>query len=73
MLNVPDIQTDKLILSDILQAFQPIKIPDCLFSGIQVIPSGSTDYLYCGAYIFLEGLLDIGWYVTFLFCFLESV
>ncbi|KAM7511790.1 hypothetical protein LguiB_010665 [Lonicera macranthoides] len=59
ILNVPDIQMDKSILSDILQAFQPIKIPDCLFSVIQVIPSGSTDYLYCGAYIFLEGLLDI--------------
>ncbi|THG11025.1 hypothetical protein TEA_023356 [Camellia sinensis var. sinensis] len=59
MLNLPDIQAEKSVLSDLLEAFQPTKIPDSIFSGMQVIPSpGNIDYLYCGAYSFLEGVLE---------------
>ncbi|KAK9285230.1 hypothetical protein L1049_024418 [Liquidambar formosana] len=59
ILNLPDIQTEKSVLSDLLEAFQPIRIPDCIFSGIQPIPSpGSIEYLYCGAFSFVEDILD---------------
>ncbi|XP_057476207.1 uncharacterized protein LOC130764144 isoform X1 [Actinidia eriantha] len=59
MLNLPDIQAEKLILSDLLEAFQPNKIPDCFFSGMQEIHSpGNIEYLYCGAYSFLEEVLE---------------
>ncbi|KAA8544885.1 hypothetical protein F0562_019717 [Nyssa sinensis] len=60
MLNLPDIQMEKLVLSDLLEAFQPAKILDCFFSCMQLIPSlGNIDYLYCGVYSFLEEVLDI--------------
>ncbi|KAK2983061.1 hypothetical protein RJ640_006448, partial [Escallonia rubra] len=60
MLNLPDVQTETMVLTDLLEAFQPSKIPDCIFSGIHPIPSaGSIDYLYCGAYFYLEGVLDV--------------
>ncbi|XP_043702238.1 Fanconi anemia group D2 protein homolog isoform X2 [Telopea speciosissima] len=59
ILNLPDIQTEKAVLSDLLGAFQPVEVPDCLLSSIQPIPSpGNIDYLYCGAYSFLEDVLD---------------
>lgn len=61
MLNLPDILMEKLVLSDLLESFQPIKVPDGIFSGMQLIPSsGSIDYLYLGAYSFLEEALDVG-------------
>lgn len=60
MLNLPDILMEKLVLSDLLESFQPIKVPDGIFSGMQLIPSsGSIDYLYLGAYSFLEEALDV--------------
>lgn len=59
MLYLSAIQEEKSCLSDLLEAFQPSKIPDCIFSGMQSIPSpGNVDYLYCGAYSFLEGVLE---------------
>ncbi|XP_042478961.1 Fanconi anemia group D2 protein homolog isoform X2 [Macadamia integrifolia] len=59
ILNLPDIQTDKAVLSDLLGAFQPVKVRYSLLSSIQPIPSpGNIDYLYCGAYSFLEDILE---------------
>ncbi|KAJ4980681.1 hypothetical protein NE237_031518 [Protea cynaroides] len=59
ILNLPDIQTDKAVLSDLLGAFQPVKVPNSLLSSIQPIPSpGNIDYQYCGAYSFFEDVLD---------------
>ncbi|GFP99763.1 fanconi anemia group d2 protein homolog [Phtheirospermum japonicum] len=60
MLHLPDLLKEKTILSDLLQAFQPMEIPDCFFQGLQLIPSpGNMDYLYCGAYIFLGSVFDV--------------
>ncbi|CAL1385748.1 unnamed protein product [Linum trigynum] len=60
MINLPDIQMDKSILSDLLQAFQPDNIPSSVSSGIQPIPSpGTTEYLYLGAFSFVENVMDI--------------
>ncbi|KAF6167507.1 hypothetical protein GIB67_031708 [Kingdonia uniflora] len=58
MFILPDIQT---VLSDLLEAFQPMRIPDNLFSGIELpIPlPGNIDYLYCGAFSFLASVFDI--------------
>ncbi|KAF9592495.1 hypothetical protein IFM89_015066 [Coptis chinensis] len=59
MLNLPDIKMNTPVLLDLLNTFQPIRIPDSLFSGIQPIPSpGNIDYMYCGIFSFLEGVLD---------------
>ncbi|KAK6140442.1 hypothetical protein DH2020_025826 [Rehmannia glutinosa] len=61
MLNLPDLLKEKTILSDLLQAFQPVEISDCFFQGLQLIPSpGNVDYLYSGAYIFLGNVFDVG-------------
>lgn len=61
MLNLPDILTEKMLLSDLLESLQPLKVPDCTFSGMNMIPtSGSIDYLYIGAYSFLAEALDVG-------------
>ncbi|KAL7120198.1 hypothetical protein ACP275_02G108500 [Erythranthe tilingii] len=59
MLNLTDVLKEKEILSDILQAFQPMEISGCFFQGMQLIPSpGNMDYLYSGAYIFLVTVFD---------------
>lgn len=61
MLNLPEAQKDKSVLSDLLQSFQPIEIPASVISDIQPIPlPGTIDYLYLGAFSFLEGVLNIG-------------
>ncbi|XP_058097444.1 uncharacterized protein LOC131242659 isoform X2 [Magnolia sinica] len=61
MANLPDLcsQMNLPILMDLLVAFQPGRIPDDIFKGIQPSPlPGNTDYLYCAAYSFLEDVLD---------------
>ncbi|KAF5195581.1 Fanconi anemia group d2 protein, partial [Thalictrum thalictroides] len=59
MLNLPDIKMNMPVLSYLLKAFQPMSLPDSVFTGIQPIPSpGNMDYLYCGAFSFMEGVLD---------------
>ncbi|XP_048327057.2 uncharacterized protein LOC107405260 isoform X1 [Ziziphus jujuba] len=59
IINLPDIQMDKAILSYLLEAFQPINIPDDIFSGMQLnLSPGTIEYLYFGAYLFVEGVLD---------------
>lgn len=66
MLNLPDILTEKLLLSDLLESLQPLKVPDCTFSGMNMIPTpGSIDYLYIGAYTFLAEALDVGMLYTY--------
>ncbi|KAL1536039.1 Fanconi anemia group D2 protein isoform X3 [Salvia divinorum] len=60
MLNLPDFLKENATLLDLLKAFQPTEISECLFQGMQLIPSpGSMDYLYSGAYIFLESVFDV--------------
>ncbi|KAK4833935.1 hypothetical protein QYF36_013666 [Acer negundo] len=67
MLNLPDIQMHKTFLLDLLQSFQPIKIPDSIISSIQPIPlPGTREYFYLGAFIFLEGVLSIACSVSFM-------
>ncbi|KAL0364789.1 UNVERIFIED_CONTAM: hypothetical protein Sangu_0576500 [Sesamum angustifolium] len=59
MLNLPDLLKEKTILSDLLQAFQPLEMSGCFFQEMQLIPSpGNMDYLYSGAYICLGGVFD---------------
>lgn len=60
MLSLPDIHMNLSVLSNLLEAFQPVKISDSIFSNAQEIPSpGNLEYLYCGSYSFLEEVLDI--------------
>ncbi|KAL5739450.1 hypothetical protein ACOSQ2_028630 [Xanthoceras sorbifolium] len=67
MLNIPDIQMNKTVLSDLLQSFQPIKIPDSIISSIQPIPlPGTIEYFYLGAFSFLEGVLNIACSFSFM-------
>lgn len=66
MLNLPDILTEKMLLSNLLESLQPLKIQDCTFLGMNLIPSpGSIDYLYIGAYSFLAEALDVGMLFTY--------
>lgn len=66
MLNLPDLLKENSTLLDLLKAFQPTEISECLFQGIQLIPSpGSIDYLYSGAYFFLESVFDVGKFYSF--------
>ncbi|GMY31923.1 Fanconi anemia group D2 protein homolog isoform X1 [Fagus crenata] len=59
MLNLPAIQREKPVLSDLLEAFQPNKIPDSVLSDIQpnIFP-GTVEYLYLGAYSYIESVLN---------------
>ncbi|KAG6393159.1 hypothetical protein SASPL_147394 [Salvia splendens] len=60
MLNLPDLLKENSTLLDLLKAFQPTEISEGLFQGMQLIPSpGSMDYLYSGAYFFLESVFDV--------------
>ncbi|XP_021624026.1 Fanconi anemia group D2 protein homolog isoform X3 [Manihot esculenta] len=59
MLNLPEVQGEKTILSDLLEAFQPSKISEIVFSDIQPRPlPGTMEYLYLGAASFLEDVLS---------------
>lgn len=66
MLNLPDLLKENTVLPNLLKAFQPTEISDCFFQGMQLIPSlESMDYLYSGAYNFLEGVFDVGMFSSF--------
>ncbi|KAK4379101.1 hypothetical protein RND71_000963 [Anisodus tanguticus] len=66
MLNIPDVQRDRSVLSDLLEAFQPISITDCFFQGMQLIPSpGDIGYLYAGAFSFVRDVFDAACAVSF--------
>lgn len=61
MLNLPDVQRGKLVLSDLLEAFQPSKALDASASDVQPCPSpGTLEYSYLGACSFVESVLDAG-------------
>ncbi|PHT41056.1 hypothetical protein CQW23_19910 [Capsicum baccatum] len=65
-LNIPDVQRDRSVLSDLLEAFKPISISDCFFKGMQLIPSpGDMAYLYAGAYSFVGNIFDAACAVSF--------
>ncbi|KAK6916860.1 Fanconi anemia protein FANCD2 [Dillenia turbinata] len=67
ILNFPGIHSETVVLVDLLKAFQPPKVLDSLFSGLEPIPlPGKVDYLYAGAYSFLEGVFDIACSMSFL-------
>ncbi|GMG98870.1 hypothetical protein Nepgr_000710 [Nepenthes gracilis] len=60
VLNLPDTMKNKSFVLDLLKDFQPVNRPDSILSDVQLILlSGTLDYLYCGAYSFLEDLLEI--------------
>ncbi|XP_019161655.1 PREDICTED: Fanconi anemia group D2 protein homolog isoform X2 [Ipomoea nil] len=66
MVNIPEIQRETAVLTDLLEAFQPTKIPDSFFLGMRHIPSpGNIDYLYSGAYYYLEELFSIASTISF--------
>ncbi|XP_049388880.1 uncharacterized protein LOC125853255 isoform X1 [Solanum stenotomum] len=66
MLNIPNVQRDRSVLSDLLEALQPISILDCFFEGMQLIPSpGDIGYLYAGAYLFVGNIFDAACAVSF--------
>ncbi|CAH9068122.1 unnamed protein product [Cuscuta europaea] len=66
MVKIPEIQRETLFLMDLLEAFQPTRIPDCFFLGVQHIPSpGSIGYLYSGAYSFIEGSFNAASTISF--------
>ncbi|MCD7455074.1 hypothetical protein HAX54_026977 [Datura stramonium] len=65
-LNILDVQRDRSVLSDLLEAFQPISISDCFFQGMEMIPSaGDIGYLYAGAYSFVGNIFDAACAVSF--------
>ncbi|KAK9168721.1 hypothetical protein Syun_000861 [Stephania yunnanensis] len=47
------------MLSALLEAFQPNCIPDVLLSENKAVP-GNIDYMYLGAFLFLEDVLETG-------------
>lgn len=66
MVNIPEIQRETTVLTDLLEAFQPTKIPDSFFLGMQHIPSpGNISYLYSGACYYLEELFSVGMLLTY--------
>ncbi|PON88034.1 Fanconi anaemia protein FANCD [Trema orientale] len=59
IINLPDIQMNKAILLPLLEAFQPVKIPDDFFLDMQLkLSPGTAEYCYFGAYSFVESVLD---------------
>lgn len=63
MLTLPEFETDKSLLLNLLQAFQPTEIPVASFPDFQHFPSpGTKEYLYIGVYYFFEDILNKGNY-----------
>lgn len=59
MLTLPGFETDKSLLLDLLEAFQPTEIPVASFPDLQPFPSpGTKDYMYIGVYCFFEDILS---------------
>ncbi|XP_020874500.1 Fanconi anemia group D2 protein homolog [Arabidopsis lyrata subsp. lyrata] len=59
MLTLPEFETDKSLLLNLLQAFQPTEIPVASFPDFQHFPSpGTKEYLYIGVYYFFEDILN---------------
>lgn len=68
MLSFPEIflHVNLPILRDMLETLQPTEIVGSIFSEIQpsLLP-GNLEYLYGGAYIFLEAIIDEGMHISF--------
>uniref|UniRef100_A0A7N0RJX2 Fanconi anemia group D2 protein n=1 Tax=Kalanchoe fedtschenkoi TaxID=63787 RepID=A0A7N0RJX2_KALFE len=64
-LNLLDSQEDNSALLHLLESFQPIRIEDNIFMGIDTAPPGSINYLYCGTFSYLESALDIAYSFSF--------
>ncbi|VVB01104.1 unnamed protein product [Arabis nemorensis] len=59
MLTLPGFETDKSLLLNLLEAFQPTEIPVASFPDFQPFPSrGTKEYLCIGAYCFFEDILN---------------
>ncbi|XP_042440360.1 Fanconi anemia group D2 protein homolog isoform X1 [Zingiber officinale] len=68
LLSMPDLflKTNLSVLRDMLEAFQPIEKLDQFLFTIKPLPTpGSIDYLYCGAFAFYEGIMDIAFSFSF--------
>lgn len=64
MLTFLGFETDKSLLLDLLEAFQPTEIPVDSFPDLQPFPSpGTKDYLFIGVYCFYEDILNNGKYL----------
>ncbi|CAN0890521.1 Fanconi anemia group D2 protein homolog [Linum grandiflorum] len=67
IINLPDILVDKSTLSDLLQAFHSSNMSSDVISGIQPIPSpGTIEYLYLGAFSFVDDVMDIACSFSFM-------
>eukprot|EP00257_Ricinus_communis_P018264 XP_015576929.1 Fanconi anemia group D2 protein homolog isoform X1 [Ricinus communis] len=65
-LNLPDVQMEKAVLSDLLEAFQSSKISEVVLSSIQPSPlPGTIEFLYLGASSFLEDVLNTASSISF--------
>ncbi|CAA7406874.1 unnamed protein product [Spirodela intermedia] len=61
MMDIRDlfVYTSIPVLRDLLEALQPTQRSDDFIFGVHPSPApGNIDYLYCGAYSFLEGVLN---------------
>lgn len=70
MLNLHDVQRNESVLSDLLEAFQPIKTPDDVASDVPSFSCGAIESLYIGACSFVESVLDTGKVVLHVFLML---
>ncbi|AEE83532.2 fanconi anemia group D2 protein [Arabidopsis thaliana] len=63
ILTLPEFETDKSLLLNLLEAFQPTEIPVANFPDFQPFPSpGTKEYLYIGVSYFFEDILNKGNY-----------
>ncbi|GAB4842861.1 hypothetical protein Ancab_012839 [Ancistrocladus abbreviatus] len=68
VISLPETQMSKSFMFGLLEAFQPVDKPDNIISGFQPVPlSGTIEYSYCGAYSFLENVLEMGTTCAFSF------
>ncbi|CAA7045362.1 unnamed protein product [Microthlaspi erraticum] len=59
ILTLPGFETDKLLLLNLLEAFQATEIPVASLPDFQPFPStGTKEYLYIGVYCFFEDILN---------------
>lgn len=59
ILTLPEFETDKSLLLNLLEAFQPTEIPVANFPDFQPFPSpGTKEYLYIGVSYFFEDILN---------------
>ncbi|KAL8138162.1 hypothetical protein V2J09_004163 [Rumex salicifolius] len=68
VLMLPETWSNKSFLVELFEAFQSADMSDGILSDMQPSPlPGTIGYLYCGAYSFLEGILDTVSSISFKF------